>query len=39
MTAEDWACPLARPMLERWRHRHHAHTVAAIERILIEAGL
>jgi aminopeptidase N len=39
MTAEDWARPLARPMLERWRHRHHAHTVAAIERILIEAGL
>jgi hypothetical protein len=39
LAAEAWSRPQARPLLERWRHRHHAHTVAAIERILVEAGL
>jgi hypothetical protein len=36
---EPWSRREARPILERWRHRHHAHTVTAIERILAEAGL
>ena len=39
LAAEDWSRPLARPLLERWRHRHHALTVTAIERILTQAGL
>ena len=39
LVEEPWSRHEARPILERWRHRHHAHTVAAIERILTEAGL
>ena len=39
LAEEEWTRRLARPMLERWRHRHHPQTVAAIERILAEAGL
>lgn len=36
---EAWARPLARPLLERWRHRHHTLTVTALDRILTQAGL
>jgi aminopeptidase N len=39
LVEETWSRPLARPLLDRWRHRHHAHTVAAMERVLTEAGL
>jgi aminopeptidase N len=39
LAEEAWSRQLARPLLERWRHRHHAHTVAAIDRILTQAGL
>jgi aminopeptidase N len=39
LVGEPWSRARARPLLEQWRHRHHSHTVAAIERILIEAGL
>ena len=39
LSGEAWSRPLARPLFERWRHRHHAHTVGAIERILAQAGL
>jgi leukotriene-A4 hydrolase len=39
LARETWSRPLARPLFERHRQRHHAHTLAAIERILAEAGL
>lgn len=39
LVSESWSRPQARPLLERWRSRHHPHTIAAIERILQEAGL
>jgi hypothetical protein len=39
LAQEDWSRPLARPMLERWRSRHHPATIAALERILAQAGL
>jgi len=39
LAEETWSRPLARPLLERWRHRHHPATAAAIERILSQAGL
>ena len=39
LVQEDWSRPLARPMLERWRSRHHPATIAALERILAQAGL
>jgi len=37
LAQESWSRALARPLLDRWRHRHHPHTVAAMERILAEA--
>ena len=39
LVEQDWSRSLARPLLERWRWRHHPHTAAALERILAEAGL
>lgn len=39
MVANEWSRALARPLFERHRNFHHPHTVAAIERLLTQAGL
>lgn len=39
MIAEDWTRPLARPLFERVRERHHPATISNIDKILTKAGL
>jgi len=39
MTETEWTRDLVRPMFERYRHRHHPITVAAVDGVLAQAGL
>jgi hypothetical protein len=39
MIAEDWAKPLARPLFERIRERHHPVAIGNIEKLLTKAEL
>jgi len=39
LIAEDWAKPLARPLFERIRERHHPVAIANIEKMLTKAEL
>ena len=39
MVKTEWSRPLARPLFEQYREKHHPITVSRIENILKEAGL
>ncbi|NIS83221.1 MAG: M1 family peptidase [Anaerolineales bacterium] len=39
MVETQWSRPLIKPMIERYRHRHHPLTVRMLEQILEKAGL
>ena len=39
MAQTEWSRPLARPLLEKVRPRHHPITVLAMEQMLTQLGL
>jgi aminopeptidase N len=39
LAQSEWSRPLARPLLEKVRHRHHSITVAQLEQVLSKEGL